>query len=280
MLSTTFRILTLCLVLPLLAACDSGDPDDGPQSVDPGNASAVSSLLNLVGGERAEGSPPAPSSADEAPDVSAGASAVSIQPGGRLTLNFAYADGSALAGYYLAVVGADDYFNVPFSGDAAASGTASLAFQIPASLGDGSFDVAYCVYNSDGLVSNIITTTVSLSGNAPGNVDAGGEDSSGGETDGGELSWTENAVSLRGNNGARYRFDCPANGTLRTVWGTDLYTDDSSICTAAVHAGEITQAGGSVVIEIRPGAESYTGSERNGVTSSNWGQWSGSFLFP
>ena len=64
------------------------------------------------------------------------------------------------------------------------------------------------------------------------------------------------------------------------MWGTDVYTDDSSICTAAVSAGLITfQAGGSVTIEIRQGQSSYAGSTRNGVTSKGYGSWNGSFVF-
>ncbi|MEP7159081.1 MAG: LCCL domain-containing protein, partial [Chloroflexota bacterium] len=56
--------------------------------------------------------------------------------------------------------------------------------------------------------------------------------------------------------------------------------DDSSVCTAAVHAGLITfAAGGSVTIEIQPDAVTYTGSERNGVSSGSWSTWYGSFVF-
>ena len=61
-------------------------------------------------------------------------------------------------------------------------------------------------------------------------------------------------------------------------WGT--YTDDSSVCSAAVQAGLITLAnGGNVTIEIQPGANSYTGSTKNGITSSDYGPWSGSNTF-
>ena len=89
-----------------------------------------------------------------------------------------------------------------------------------------------------------------------------------------------NAVPLRGRDGQRFRYYCPPNSTGGTVWGTDVYTDDSAICGAAVHAGVIAlAAGGTVEIEIRPGLASYQGSARNGVTSSNYGAWSGSFVF-
>ncbi len=96
----------------------------------------------------------------------------------------------------------------------------------------------------------------------------------------GGSGWTATAKSLSGRNNQRFRFTCEANGTPRSIWGTDVYTDDSSVCTAAVHAGLITLVrGGTVVIEIRPGRSSYAGSTRNGVRSGSWGAWSGSFVF-
>jgi len=92
--------------------------------------------------------------------------------------------------------------------------------------------------------------------------------------------WKTQASQLRGKNGQRFTFVFPAGGTIGSVWGTDLYTDDSSVATAAVHAGLITaDKGGTVTIEIRPGASSYTGSTRHAVTSSGYGTFGGSFVF-
>jgi hypothetical protein len=97
--------------------------------------------------------------------------------------------------------------------------------------------------------------------------------------DPGGSTWDASAASFRGHNGARYVFTCPSYGTASSVWGTDVYTDDSSVCTAAVHSGRITLAGGgTVTVEIRPGESSYTGSARNGITSSSYGAWSGSYV--
>ena len=72
----------------------------------------------------------------------------------------------------------------------------------------------------------------------------------------------------------------PADGTLGAVWGTDVYTDDSSVCTAAVHLGLINELdGGLVVIQISGGLEAYEGTTANGVTSGSYAAWSGSFTF-
>ncbi len=94
-----------------------------------------------------------------------------------------------------------------------------------------------------------------------------------------QINWSTDATSLRGRNGQRFTFGCPAGTISGRIWGTDLYTDDSSICTAAVHAGLIGLGGGNVTIEIRPGASSYQASRRNGVGTNGYGGWSGSFVF-
>jgi len=62
------------------------------------------------------------------------------------------------------------------------------------------------------------------------------------------------------------------------LWGTDVYTDDSSVAVAAVHAG-VLKAGerGSVKITILPGRDSYAASERNGVKSEAYAKYEGSF---
>jgi hypothetical protein len=95
----------------------------------------------------------------------------------------------------------------------------------------------------------------------------------------GGSTWNATATAFRAFVGARFAYTCPANGTVGTVWGTGVYTDDSSVCTAAVHAGRITLArGGSVTIQMRDGQSSYTGSTRNGITSLNYPAWPGSFV--
>ena len=94
-----------------------------------------------------------------------------------------------------------------------------------------------------------------------------------------DITWTQDASNKRSSIGQTFVYNCSPNGTFDTVWGTDVYTDDSSICTAGVHAGKITRAaGGIVTIEIRPAQDAYAGSTRNGVTTSSYGSWGGSFI--
>jgi len=92
--------------------------------------------------------------------------------------------------------------------------------------------------------------------------------------------WEANADSLKGKEGETMTLACSPNGTPHNVWGSDIYTADSSVCTAAVHSGLITlQQGGTVTIELRPGRSIYGASERNGVTSQTYGSWPHSFVF-
>lgn len=93
------------------------------------------------------------------------------------------------------------------------------------------------------------------------------------------VAWGTNAATWRGMNGLRVLYECPPGGSAAAVWGTDVYTDDSSVCTAGVHAGRITFGGGGpVVIEIRAGESSYAGTLRNGVTTRQYGSYVGSFF--
>ena len=87
-----------------------------------------------------------------------------------------------------------------------------------------------------------------------------------------------NMVALRGTT-APLVCICPQNISIATVWGEpSSYTDDSDICTAAVHAGIITAvAGGQITITPREGQASYQGSTANGVTTLSYGSWSGSY---
>ncbi|MFO0805802.1 MAG: LCCL domain-containing protein [Gemmataceae bacterium] len=71
------------------------------------------------------------------------------------------------------------------------------------------------------------------------------------------------------------------NGQAPSVWGTDVYTLDSNLAGAALHAGQV-QAGQTGVVRVRVVASppQYTGSVRNGVTSAPYASYpSGAFEF-
>jgi LCCL domain len=82
-----------------------------------------------------------------------------------------------------------------------------------------------------------------------------------------------NMLNLCDPLGATYYFRVTGDAT-GSVWGTDIYTGDSAIATAVVHAG-LVKAGETTVVKItveQPLAR-YQGSVRNGVTSHEFGHY-------
>lgn len=109
----------------------------------------------------------------------------------------------------------------------------------------------------------------------------GGENSKDpGSGDARGITWSTYSGTLGGKVGDRFSLRCPRGGDLNhRVWGTDVYTNDSSICVAAVHSGLLSLEGGVVTIEVSPGQNKYLGSRRNKVTSEDYGSWNASFIF-
>jgi LCCL domain len=95
------------------------------------------------------------------------------------------------------------------------------------------------------------------------------------------IGWAETADARVGRLDQQFSYLCLPNGQVRTVTGTDRYRTNSSICTAAVHAGRINiTEGGVVKIVILPGALPYVSTTRNGITTNSSGVNSGgSFSF-
>ncbi len=90
-------------------------------------------------------------------------------------------------------------------------------------------------------------------------------------TDPGTLS------QYRGERGKTLLFEVTGSDT-GSVYGTDVYTDDSTLAAAAVHAG-VLKAGqkGVVKVTMLPGQDDYPASTRHGITSTPWGKWDSSF---
>lgn len=72
--------------------------------------------------------------------------------------------------------------------------------------------------------------------------------------------------------GQRLSVECPEWAQAdeeTTIFGTDLYSSDSSICAAALHAGAITDTGGLATLQVMPSPEGYSGAIQNGVSSQS-----------
>src|SRR5262245_57681654 len=69
-----------------------------------------------------------------------------------------------------------------------------------------------------------------------------------------EAGCSYNGTQLPGDVGGVFQVACPpgceAQGGL---WGSDVYTADSGICRAGIHAGLISPGGGVVAFRLEPG---------------------------
>jgi hypothetical protein len=69
------------------------------------------------------------------------------------------------------------------------------------------------------------------------------------------------------NIGSTYYFEV-MGATGGTIYGTDIYSHDSHLATAAVHCGVLKYGEKGVVkVTIMPGKASYESTEKNGVSS-------------
>jgi hypothetical protein len=168
----------------------------------------------------------------------------------------------------------------------------------PAAIGESggpinvvfTFDVVMTSYNEEVVVevpADFTEIPVSLiESQIPAEFMGAGAGMSSGDADGPATSLAVNAGEFscftQANEfysvGTTISGTCPANCD-GTVWGTTVYTDDSSVCTAAIHAGAIPASGGLVVFSLVDGQDSYVGTASNGVSTLDYGTWGGSFVF-
>ncbi|HWV55530.1 LCCL domain-containing protein [Pseudorhodoplanes sp.] len=84
-------------------------------------------------------------------------------------------------------------------------------------------------------------------------------------------------LELGSSVGASFYFRVKGE-TEGPLWGTDVYTSDSALAVAAVHAG-LVKPGDSAVIKVTVVAAqtTYQGSVRNGVTSHDFGRYGSAY---
>jgi hypothetical protein len=92
------------------------------------------------------------------------------------------------------------------------------------------------------------------------------------------LSCRQTGGVLTGEVGKVWRVSCPADCVASaSVWGTDLYTSDSPVCAAAIHAGVLTAAGGDATLTLAGPQTSFRGSAQNGIISQDYGAYASSY---
>lgn len=77
-----------------------------------------------------------------------------------------------------------------------------------------------------------------------------------------------------------FRVTGPAPGRQHVpVWGTGMYTLDSNLALAAVHCGAVAPGQTKVVsVTIMGPQNRFVGSNRNGITTTNWAQYPAAFV--
>lgn len=89
--------------------------------------------------------------------------------------------------------------------------------------------------------------------------------------------YNANAAGLA--EGEQLACQCGPLGTASVVYGSDRYTGDSDICSAAVHAGVIDLAGGVVTVTGGGACQTFAASERNGIVTRPYGAYATTFGF-
>jgi hypothetical protein len=86
-----------------------------------------------------------------------------------------------------------------------------------------------------------------------------------------------NMVQFQNDLGKTFTFKVTGNSN-GSVWGTDVYTSDSTLATAAVHAGVLTSGQTGVIkVTIVPSPQVFIGTTRNGVSSTGFTQYPSAF---
>jgi hypothetical protein len=98
------------------------------------------------------------------------------------------------------------------------------------------------------------------------------------ELDGVEIVEFPGYIDYDEEPGTVFYFRVTGDADYGSAWGSGIYTYDSQLGVAAVHSGALRDGESGIVrVTILPGQESYTGSERHGVESYEYGSYSLSY---
>jgi hypothetical protein len=86
-----------------------------------------------------------------------------------------------------------------------------------------------------------------------------------------------NLLDLGGAVGTTFYFRVTGDAA-GPLWGTDVYTGDSALATACVHAGLVKPGETAIVrVEVCAPLPQYAGSLRHGVTSHDFGRYGSAY---
>jgi len=161
-LAKYFFVASLSLVSILLPSCGDDDKEEPLLLINPGDPNALSAAITIQGATTVNGAPPAPSAAG-APVLTPAITSTTSSNGSSTPVVFTFGGGGAPTGAYVQVVGANTYFNVPISNPTSATaGSITIPVGLPANLDEGDFELAYRMFGTGGMVSNIGTLAVNV----------------------------------------------------------------------------------------------------------------------
>lgn len=71
--------------------------------------------------------------------------------------------------------------------------------------------------------------------------------------------------------GNTYTCTCPSSPSAGTIYGTGVYSNDSNICVAAIHAGALRKGvNGQVVLQVVSSPPVFRGKTQSGIKSEVW----------
>lgn len=154
----------LMLFAFVIFSCSQEPEQDPGALIDPGNPDALSQVLIMPSGTQSNsGNPPNPSNSTEAPEVINLVSSITSSNGSTTPLVFQYSNvNENLGGCYVQIDGAGEYFTIPYNSTSGNSGDLQLPIGIPSNVDEGEFCVIFCVYDINGLVSNVVSTCVNV----------------------------------------------------------------------------------------------------------------------
>ncbi|WP_420151510.1 YfaP family protein [Spirosoma sp.] len=159
------RFFFLLLACALLGSCERKVDIGGVVPiVDPNDPNQLTRYVIMpTGTTRVTGATPASTGGSQAPQISgANGGVVTASNGGIAALAFQVPTGTtSLGGYYVQIVGADAYFNVPVASGGNPN-VALIPIQLPANTKDGQFCVNVWAYDQSGRVSGVTNQCVQV----------------------------------------------------------------------------------------------------------------------
>ena len=175
--------------LLLLLGCKKAADNDQDSTVSPQNPVALSKAVKVWHGERVTGNLPTPTNTPNTPVLDASTNNQDIKAiAGRYAIVLPQLTSGTVAGYYVAVQGASDYFKIDYkkprnvggrliNGNPAGSnkqfrlfgadstggnGDSAIVISIPSTIQAGEFCITYCAYDSLGNISYPLSACITV----------------------------------------------------------------------------------------------------------------------